>query len=73
MEEFNLVIDILTIGAGVLGVVGICVVGIQYLNAGKNEKKVKKAKQRLFEIIIGLSVYALVVLILKWVLSFWGL
>ena len=55
----NLVVDIMTIGVGILGVVGISVVGIQYLTAGGSEEKTRKAKRRLFEIIIGLVVYAI--------------
>ena len=55
----KLVVDIMTIGVGILGVVGISVVGIQYLTAGGSEEKTRKAKRRLFEIIIGLVVYAI--------------
>jgi hypothetical protein len=62
----GLVIDIMTIGIGILGVIGISVVGIQYLTAGGNEEKTRKAKRRLFEIIIGLAVYALMYAILQW-------
>ena len=62
----KLVIDILSIGVGVLGVVGISIVGIQYLTAGGNEDKTRKAKRRLFEIIIGLIVYAMFYAVLNW-------
>ncbi len=61
----NLVIDIMTIGIGILGVIGITVVGIQYLTAGGSEEKTRKAKRRLFEIIIGLVVYAVFYAILS--------
>lgn len=62
----NLVMDIMTIGIGVLGVVGISVVGIQYLTAGGSEEKTRVAKRRIYEIIIGLAVYAVFYAILKW-------
>lgn len=62
----NLVIDILTIGVGILGVIGITVVGIQYLTAGGNEEKTRKAKRRMFEIIIGLVAYVLIYAVLNW-------
>ena len=39
---FNLVVDILTVGVGVLGVIGISVVGVQYLTAGGSEEKPEK-------------------------------
>ena len=61
----NLVVDIMTIGVGILGVVGISIVGIQYLTAGGNEEKTRKAKRRLLEIVIGLIVYAIFVAILE--------
>ena len=54
------VLEIMTIGIGVLGVLGITIVGIQYLTAGGNEEKTRKAKRRLFEIVIGLVVYAVI-------------
>ena len=55
----NLVIQILSIGIGILGVVGILVVGIQILTAKDSPEVVKKAKTRLGQIIIGLALYAL--------------
>lgn len=60
------VIDILSIGVGILGVIGISIVGIQYLTAGGSEEKTKKAKLRIFEIIIGLVVYAVLWTGLQW-------
>lgn len=64
----ELVVDIMTIGIGILGVIGISVVGIQYLTAGGSEEKTRKAKRRMFEIIIGLAAYAVVYAILKFLL-----
>jgi len=64
----DLVVDIMTIGIGILGVVGISVVGVQYLTAGGSEEKTRKAKRRLFEIVIGLVAYALIYAVLNWLL-----
>lgn len=64
----NLVVDILSIGAGILGVVGITIVGIQYLTAGGNEQQVVKAKRRMLEIIIGLIIYATLYAVAQWLL-----
>ena len=61
----ELVRDILSIGVGILGVIGISVVGIQYLTAGGNEEKTRKAKHRLFEIILGLAVYAVLAVLVS--------
>lgn len=64
----DLVINIMTIGIGVLGVVGITIVGIQYLTAGGSEEKTRKAKRRMFEIVLGLVAYVLVYAFLKWLM-----
>lgn len=62
------VVNILTVGVGILGVVGISITGVQYLTAGGNEEQVKKAKRRLFEIIIGLAAYAVIFGFMKWLI-----
>lgn len=64
----QLVVDIFSILIGVVGVIGIVYVGIQYMTAGGNEEKTRKAKRRLFEIVIGLAAYAAGYLLLKWLL-----
>ena len=64
----NVVIEVLSIGVGILGVVGIMVTGIQYLTAKDSEEQVRKAKRRLFEIIIGLVAYAVLYAALQWLL-----
>lgn len=64
----GLIVEIMTIGIGVLGVLGITITGVQYLTAGDNEEKTKKAKRRVFEIIIGLAVYIIIYVLLKWLL-----
>ena len=61
-------VDILSIGIGILGVIGILIVGIQYLTAGGNEEKTRKAKRRMFEIVIGLVAYAVIYALLKFLL-----
>ncbi len=62
------VVDTLSIGVGILGVIGISVVGIQYLTAGGSEEKTRKAKRRMFEIIIGLLAYAVIYAALRFAL-----
>ncbi len=64
----DLVVDIMTIGIGILGVIGITIVGIQYLTAGGNEEKTRKAKRRMFEIVIGLVAYVVIYAFLKWLM-----
>ncbi len=64
----NLVINIMSIGVGILGLIGITVVGIQYLTSSGNEEKARKARKRLLEIIIGIATYAVAYGLLWWVL-----
>lgn len=66
------VTTILTIGVGILGVIGITIVGLQYLTAGGSEEKTRQAKRRMFEIVIGLVAYALIYAVLKWLLPTFG-
>ena len=54
----NLVINILSIGIGLLAVIGVTIVGIQYLTAKDSTEQTKKAKNRMLELVIGLIVYA---------------
>ena len=66
--EVQTILDIMTVGVGVLGIIGITIVGIQYLTAGGSEDKTRKAKRRMFEIVIGLVAYVLIYAILKWLM-----
>lgn len=64
----KLIVTILSIGVGILGVIGISVSGIQYLTAGGSEEKTRKAKRRIYEIVIGLALYAVIYFALQWLL-----
>ena len=63
-----MVVNIMSVGIGILAVIGISVSGIQYLTAGGNEEKTRKAKRRIFEIIIGIAIYVLIFALLQWLL-----
>lgn len=63
----DLVVNIMSVGIGIIGVIGITIVGIQYLTAGGSEEKVKRAKRRMLEIVIGLVAYVLLYAVLRWV------
>ncbi len=69
LAVLTLVLDILTGLIGIVAVIGITIVGIQYLTAGGSEEKTRKAKQRMFEIIIGLAVYATFFLVMQWLIK----
>lgn len=67
-EILDLVVNILSVGVGILAVIGISISGIQYLSAGGNEEKTRKSKRRIFEIVIGVAVYVVMYAILKFLL-----
>jgi len=64
----KLIVEIMTIGIGILGVLGVTIVGIQYLTAGGSEEKTRKAKRRMLEIVIGLVAYVLIYALLQWLI-----
>ena len=68
----NLVVDIMSIGVGILAAIGIAIAGIQYLTAGGSEEKVRTSKRRISEIVIGVAIYVAVYAILKWLLPSFG-
>lgn len=61
----ELVLDILTYGVGALGVLGIVISGIQYATSEGDAAKMTKAKNRIVQVVIGLVVYAVMYLALK--------
>lgn len=71
----NLVINIFSIGVGILGVVGVMVAGVQYLTAKDNQEQAKKAKNRLGQIVIGVTLYAVLFAGAQWLLpgGFWNM
>lgn len=64
----TMVVEIMTVGVGILSVIGISIVGVQYLTAGGDETKTRKAKRRMFEIIIGLIFYVVAFALMNWLI-----
>ena len=67
-DVLKMVVRIMTVGIGILAIIGITVAGVQYLTAGDKEEQVRKSKRRIVEIIIGIAVFALLYAILSWLL-----
>ena len=63
-------LNILAIVAGAAGFAGIVWCGILYLTAGDNEEQVKKAKRRIFEIVIGVGLFLLANGIVQWLTGY---
>lgn len=64
----NVALQTLTYGVGILGVLGLVVVSIQYITAGGNDQQIAKAKERIVQIVIGLAIYAVMFTLLQWLL-----
>ena len=67
-DILKLIVDIMTIGIGILGVIGIVWSGIQYMTAAGDPGKVQKSKTRILEIVIGLAIYVTIYAILRFLL-----
>lgn len=63
-----LIAKILFYGLGVAATLGVIIAGIMYLTARDNEQQVTRAKQRLFDVVIGLVAWALMWTILHWLI-----
>ena len=59
-------LNIMTYVVGALGFAAIVWCGILYLTAGDNEEQVKKAKRRIFEVIVGVALFILANAIVQW-------
>ncbi len=62
------VVEILTVTVGILATIGLGVSGVQYLTAGGNEEMTRKAKRRIFEIVLGLVAYVLAYAFLNFII-----
>ena len=61
-------IQVLTAGLVVTGTIGIILFGIQILTARDDATQLGKAKKRLFSTVIGLGMYAVMFLVLNFVI-----
>ena len=62
------ILNILTMGVGILGVLGIIIAGVQYMTSSGNTIQMEKAKKRILNTTIGLAVYGVMFVVLSWVL-----
>ena len=66
-------IDVLLILIGAAAVIGIIVSGIQYSASAGDPAAMTKAKNRIFQIIIGIVAYGLLWGVLKWLIPGGGI
>lgn len=60
------IINIMTAGIGILAVGGIIYSSILYTSAGGSTEQTKKAKEIIYNVIIGIAAYALMFSFLNW-------
>lgn len=68
MQIIAYVLHAMTIGVGILAVIGIMIFGIKYLTSRGDPGQAQKARRHLFEVLIGLVAYVLLVLGASWLL-----
>jgi hypothetical protein len=64
----RIVLQIMTAGVGVAAVGGIVYAAVLYTSAGDAADQVKKAKTIITDVVIGLVAYALMFLLLNWLI-----
>ena len=67
-SDVTFLADLLTIVVGALTIIGIIIVGIQYLTAPSGSPKIRQSKRHLLEIIIGFVIYASIYALLHYLL-----
>lgn len=56
----NLIMTIFTFGVGIAAAIGISIAGVTYLTSKGNIEQTNKAKRRIFEIVIGIASYVVI-------------
>lgn len=64
----DIILYIMTFGVGILGTLGLITAGIQYTTAGDSEEKTSKAKRKIYEVVLGIVAWALLFVLIKWLL-----
>ena len=63
----TVVLNVITAGVTVLGILGVVIVGLQYASARDNESQVAAAKKRILEVVIGLALWVLFGIVLNYI------
>lgn len=68
----EIILTVMTFGVGIAGTIGIVIAGIQYASAKDNEQQMAKAKMRIFQIVIGMIIWAVLYTVLRWLVPSFG-
>jgi hypothetical protein len=63
----TVVLNVITAGVTVLGILGVVVAGLQYASARDNESQVVAAKKRILEVVIGLALWVLFGIVINYI------
>lgn len=72
-DILGIILNVMTVGVVIAGIAGILMVAIRYTSAGANEQQVAIAKRRILEIVIGLAIWAVFYMALRWLIPGFGL
>ncbi|MDR1032531.1 MAG: hypothetical protein LBL84_00780 [Candidatus Nomurabacteria bacterium] len=64
----NIIVIILSSGVAIAAVVGMGIAAFTYATAGGSEERVKKSKDRILQIVIGMLIYGVLFLALEWLI-----
>lgn len=64
----NIILTVLTFAVATAGVIGLVISGIMYMTSQGDPGRMKVAKTRIIEIVIGLIAYALLYVALNWLI-----
>lgn len=64
----NIILTVLTFAVATAGVIGLVISGIMYMTSQGDSGRMKVAKTRIIEIVIGLVAYALLYVALNWLI-----
>ena len=64
----TIILNVLTAGVGVLGVLGIIIAGLQYSASAGDPMMMAKAKKRIVEVVIGLATYGVMYVVVLWLI-----
>ena len=64
----NIILTVLTFGVATAGILGLVITGVMYMTSQGDTAKMATAKKRIAEIVLGLVAYALIYVVLNWLI-----
>ncbi|MDR0591015.1 MAG: hypothetical protein LBG75_00385 [Candidatus Nomurabacteria bacterium] len=64
----NIVLNIMTVGVGILALVGVTLAAFTYTTAGGSMEKVQKSKERILQVVIGIIAWGVLYVVLQFLI-----